>query len=635
MLSGKYVARGTLYWMLYTRFVQSLWVGALLGTAMLAPAMPQSELSGAGPATALRPAGETRSSAASSAERHIEVGLQESQRGELSAATKEFQAALRLAPNNLRAALLFSIAELSQQHAAEAVPYLRRIQAVAPHNEVVLAGLGQAYALLRQFGEAQRWYHALSCENPHNADGWFGLGVTYLAIQREAVRTLVETEPDSPFEQTFVADHLLFQGESNEAIRLYGKLAGKASPTLCTHARLGFAQLRKGAEEAAESEFRRELEQHPQCPLARLGTAAAELRAGQAIASLAVLKGLEEQDFGYLHSHLPWIWVAIPGNERTRAIQSLAGRTDEIARQLIESAAGLVSIPEPSADRLTPQMAHQSASKLEAESRYSACAAVRGGIRTLTASQRRMLAECSFETGRYEDALAASERMMNASPDRAAGLYWRALSAERLAVEALRRAALINPGSEKVHLLLAEARRQHEDFAGAEDEYRKAIEVEPRNHQSHLALAALLCNEQKNDEGLNELNKVLEMRPDDPEASFLKATILVDRGASQEALPLLRNALNAGAVLRPKVHGLLGTVYASLGNQDAAIAELKVASQTDPDGRYHYQLYRLYKSAGNATAAAAALKESIRLHAEAERGEGVPAMYRIKLEPSL
>jgi tetratricopeptide (TPR) repeat protein len=145
----------------------------------------------------------------------------------------------------------------------------------------------------------------------------------------------------------------------------------------------------------------------------------------------------------------------------------------------------------------------------------------------------------------------------------------------------------------------------------------------------------LLCNQQKNDEGLNELDRVLEMRPDDPEASFLKATILVDRGATREALPLLRNALNAGTALQPKVHGLLGTVYASLGDQKAAIAELKAASKIDPDGRYHYQLYRLYKSAGDAAAAAEALRESVRRHAEAERRDPVPDMYRIKLEPSL
>lgn len=564
-------------------------------------------------------------------EPYIEAGILHSKLGELSAATGEFREALKLDPRNLRAALLFSIAELQQQHADVAVPYLLRVQAAAPHNEVVLAGLGQAYALLRRFEDAQRWYRRLNQENPNNADGWYGLGVTYLSIQRDSARVLLETAAHSRYGLAFVADHLLFQGEVRGATTLYAELAGKDPTMLCPHARLGFAKLRNGANEEANAEFAAEFSRHRQCPLARLGVAASALRAGQVASSLAELTAIEEHDAGYLRSHLDWIWLAIPDNERARTLASLAYRTEPVAQRLREAAAGssfdvgqLAGSSGRGAGGLTAQ-------QLKAESSYAACASVLAVAPARTAAQQQLLAECAYESGHYEEAFSASARVANGTSSREAGLYWRALSAERLAVEALRHAAMINPESEKVHLLLAEARREHDDLTGAESEYREAIQVRPKNIQSHLALAALLCHEQRKDEALVELDQVLAMRPDDPEASYLKATILVERGAHRESLPLLRNALQASTTLRPRVHGLLGSVYAELGEPAAAIAELKAAAPDDVDGRYHYQLYRLYKSIGDTKAAAAALEESLRRHAKAERGESVPMEYRTEL----
>jgi tetratricopeptide (TPR) repeat protein len=66
---------------------------------------------------------------------------------------------------------------------------------------------------------------------------------------------------------------------------------------------------------------------------------------------------------------------------------------------------------------------------------------------------------------------------------------------------------------------------------------------------------------------------------------------------------------------------LLGEAYAAQGNTADAIHELKAALNSDRDGSYHYQIYRLFQKIGDTDAAKAALEKSIELRAHQHRKE--------------
>jgi tetratricopeptide (TPR) repeat protein len=43
---------------------------------------------------------------------------------------------------------------------------------------------------MRRFERANDWYERAAVLNPKNAEAWYGLGVTYLAVEREAMGEL-------------------------------------------------------------------------------------------------------------------------------------------------------------------------------------------------------------------------------------------------------------------------------------------------------------------------------------------------------------------------------------------------------------------------------------------------------------
>jgi predicted Zn-dependent protease len=87
------------------------------------------------------------------------------------------------------------------------------------------------------------------------------------------------------------------------------------------------------------------------------------------------------------------------------------------------------------------------------------------------------------------------------------------------------------------------------------------------------------------------------------------AEVFVARHQFAAAEPYLQKALGAKPQMLPHVHALFGEVYADVGKTQEAIDQLTLGIQTDTDGSLHYQLARLYRKAGNAKAAAAAIEQ--------------------------
>jgi predicted Zn-dependent protease len=117
----------------------------------------------------------------------------------------------------------------------------------------------------------------------------------------------------------------------------------------------------------------------------------------------------------------------------------------------------------------------------------------------------------------------------------------------------------------------------------------------------------------KNDEAFDIDRSLLAEDQNDPEANLLAGEILVQRKLYAEAEPYLSKCRNLQPEFVPRLHALLGRVYAETDRIPAAISEYKAGLSTDEDGSIHYQLARLYQKSGDKNAAEEAFRESKRL----------------------
>jgi tetratricopeptide (TPR) repeat protein len=562
----------------------------------------------------------------------VKVGLIYHQRGEDSKAVEQFRAALKQYPDLLDANLFAGVDLLRLRQPQQALPFLQHAYQLAPRDERVLGSVAHAYAILGKFDRANRLYLQLSSVNPKNVDAWYGLGVTYFSIQRITNRRLRESAPDSVYFRTLLADTFLLQGEVDQAAKIYSDLIAKATDQLCAHALMGLTHLRRKAFVEAEQEFQFEQKQHPGCLLAEFGMGALALEQAEDEDALRRFELVLHTDSGFFMSKAS---VLLAGVDPSRLFAFTTEMESRPGAALIVHALESgqpeldpVSVPMPSAK------GGIAAAKLYAQSQYSRCTLVLRSRVDLSRQEQLLLSDCAYNTGDYSIAFESSRIVLESSPSNTAALYWETMAAERLAVGAIERAVSLAPKSPKVHLLLAEANRLQHKFAEEEREYSQVIDLEPQNIDARLALATAYCQTAQYDDGLRQLDAILAIRPQDPEANYLKAEILMSRREESAALPFLKSAMQANKAILPRVHALLGQAYAAQGNTAEAIHELKAALNSDRDGSYHYQIYRLFQKIGDTDAAKAALERSIELRSNQHRKEA-DSSPAIIVEPPL
>jgi tetratricopeptide (TPR) repeat protein len=560
----------------------------------------------------------------------VKVGLIYHQLGEESKAVKHFQAALKQDPNLLDANLFAGIDLLQLRQPQQALRFLQHAYQLAPRDERVLDSLAHVYAILGQVDRANRLYLQLSQVNPENVNAWYGLGVTYFSIQRVTHIRLQEGAPDSVYSRTLLADTLLLQGEVDQAAQIYSDLIAKTMDQLCAHARLGLTHLRRKAFGEADQEFRIERQQHPGCLLAEIGMGALALEQGENEDALRRFELVLHTDSGFFVSKATLVATEVDPSRLSAFATEMGGRPGA-ARLIVQAPesgyAELDPAPPPSVKGgIAP-------GTLYVQSQYSQCTLALRNRVDLSRQERLLLSDCAYNTGDYSIAFDSSRKVLDASPSSTAALYWETMAAESLALAAMERAVSLDPKSPKVHLLLAEANRMQHKFAEEESEYKQVIELEPQNIDARLALATAYCQTAQYDDGLRQLDAILAIRPQDPEANYLKAEILMSRRGETAALPFLKNAMQANKAILPRVHALLGQAYAAQGKTAEAIHELKAALNSDRDGSYHYQIYRLFQKIGDTDAAKAALERSIELRSNQHRKEADPPA--VIVEPPL
>jgi tetratricopeptide (TPR) repeat protein len=231
----------------------------------------------------------------------------------------------------------------------------------------------------------------------------------------------------------------------------------------------------------------------------------------------------------------------------------------------------------------------------------------------LTREKLSTLAACSYFTGDFYTTLSTAKKLRRIQKAENEGLYWSIRASQALAVVCLVRAGEAEPNSIRIHNLLAESYRDMGKYGAAETEYAASLSLNSKDFTALIGAAANYLQENRIELASAMIQQALEQNPSDPEANYIAGEVLTDQRRFDESEPHLKLGLHAKAELLPRIHALLGRVYASRGEDVRAIEELKLGLPSDDDGSIHFQLARLYQKTGQQKLADAAFQETKRI----------------------
>jgi tetratricopeptide (TPR) repeat protein len=578
------------------------------------------------------------------AEVRSNLGLMYHFLGDYKQAVSTFELALHDAPQLYVANLFLGLDLLNLHQPQRALSFLERACDLNKQDAQAQVGLGAAYLALGNRNEARDAYERAALIDPKSPDAWYGLGAVYLDFQESAISGLAEIGKESPYARDLVAHSLVEQGQPDAAINIYRDLLKSKQILPCLGANLGIAYTLAEDLQSAEKEFQNERQGRPGCLLARLGLARVFLEQHNMEKALNELFAIWTSDQNFLRENLPTLWTGLNDDAVSLIITScdkVTGSQQRVffARSL---ASAIRAWQDETYEPLSPSaivsavdadksIAHAGASpasgatpeSLLAQGRYTECEhSLQEKRPRMGVSDLKVLCECSYFAGDFRTCFLASGELAEHPPDILPGLYWRAKSAEKLGVAALRHAGLVDPDSARIHFLLGELYRQKYQEDRAKEEYLKVIELRPNDLAAHLGLADAYSISMEFDKAIPELKRVFSLDPHQPDANYLMGNILVSQHRFTEAVPYLETALKGNTPKTPLAHALMSRVYASQGRIKDAIFELRQALPADQDGSLHYQLSMLYRKVGDQEAAAAALEKSKAISRQRKRHTG-------------
>jgi tetratricopeptide (TPR) repeat protein len=547
------------------------------------------------------------------------LGLMQHQAGDHAAALASFKTAYQLQPELFVPLMFLGIENLQLNNRADAIRYLSMARQLRPSDPEIYMNLGRAYFGLKQFENASAAYRRVTALNARNGEAWYRLGIAYLEMAEAASGNLAGLNRQSPFFKRLDAESLSDQDRLAESAETFRKLlAGQTLPP-CTRSSFGLVLLRHGESSEAQSEFQQDLKSGG-CSLAQLGLARAAIEKGETEAALKSLASLWVLDRGFIRAHASELTRGMTPDQ-INAFDAALAQPDpanlppEAISVLRLSLRGgrTLSAQDDDSENQTPvkPAVLRSPPEYLTHGEYSRCS--RSLLPTTTSLSRQklsLLATCSFFTGNYRTTLLAARKLGSLPQGKEESLYWSILADQRLAVLALAYAGEVEPNSVRLHELLAESYRDRERYAEAEAEYKVALSINPNEFAALVGAATNYLQELRIELAHQMIQNALAQNPSDAEANYIMGEVLFAEHKYSEAEPYLKTGLATRAELIPRIHALLGQVYASQGDAQRAIEEYKLGLPSDDDGSVHYQLGRLYQRTGEPKLAAAAFADS-------------------------
>jgi tetratricopeptide (TPR) repeat protein len=388
--------------------------------------------------------------------------------------------------------------------------------------------------------------------------------------------------------------------------------------------------LRLGEVDGAKDQFQTELQAHPGNMEAKLGLGAVAMEQQDWPKAVERLCEINAADSGFFRSRLDFFIGLLSEQTAAQAVNGLAtglvapGCSPAIGlvRNEVNSAQPTVdfegifgvSAPGKPTVRLPDLQVAAAARRASEAGRFGECARTLQPFKLQRTDEVLFLTRCHTFSGRYLMALDTVKELVKADAENPGALYWQAEAARRLAQAAMQRAVSLNPDSWQGQVLLGDLFRQRKKWDLAISHYQSAARLKPDSPGPLIGLATIHWQIGQNAQAEAALKQALQMAPDNPSANFELGDVYVRMRRFEEAVPYLEKSL-AQEPGNLAAHGDLGKAFAALGRNQEAIAELTRALPTDENGELHYQLYVLYKKAGQPDLAQQALAKSEELRA--------------------
>ncbi|HZZ37782.1 MAG TPA: tetratricopeptide repeat protein [Acidobacteriaceae bacterium] len=129
-----------------------------------------------------------------------------------------FRKAVALNPALLAPHLFSGLAWFRLSNPDAAVPELEKAVHIHSSDPLATTWLGYAYSAQARYRPAVAEFEAAARLDPNNADVWYALGQTWLAIGKEATRHLLETAPDGARVWQMAGEQCQLRGEDPQAL---------------------------------------------------------------------------------------------------------------------------------------------------------------------------------------------------------------------------------------------------------------------------------------------------------------------------------------------------------------------------------------------------------------------------------
>jgi tetratricopeptide (TPR) repeat protein len=547
------------------------------------------------------------------------LGLMQHQAEDYTEALRSFETANRLQPKLFVPLLFLGIENLQLGDRAKAIHYLSIARQLHPNDVETHMALGRAYFGLKQFENASLAYQRATELDSKNGEAWYRLGITYLELSESASGEFSRLNRQSPFFLRLDAESLTDQDKLAEAVEIFRKLLSDRTFPPCTRSSFGLLLLRRAKSAEAQSEFQQDLKSGG-CSLAEVGLIRLAFEQGETEAALKSLAFLWALDSGFIKAHVSELTRGMTP-EQMKAFDRVLARPDTV--NLPQEAISVLQLSSRGGQPLsTPGVVSEDQVSVKssisrpvqeylARGEYSRCAkALLPAISSLSSQKLSLLTTCSFFTGDFRTTLVAAKKLRLFPQSKEESLYWSILAEQRLALSALAYAGEVEPNSIRLHELLAESYRDREKYVDAETEYKVALSINPKEFSALVGAATNYLQELRIDLAHEMIQNALAQNPSDAEANYIMGEVLFAEHKYSEAESYLQAGLKARAELIPRIHALLGQVYASQGDTKRAIDEYKLGLPSDDDGAIHFQLGRLYQKSGEAKLAADAFEDS-------------------------
>jgi tetratricopeptide (TPR) repeat protein len=547
------------------------------------------------------------------------LGLMQHQAKDYAGALQSFEIANQLQPKLFVPLLFLGIENLQLGNKTKAIHYLSIARQLHPNDFEIHMTLGRAYFGLKQFENASVAYRRATELDSKNGEAYYRLGITYLEMSEAASGEFSKLNRQSPFFQRLDAESLADQDKSAESVEIFRKLLSGRTFPACTRSSFGLLLLRRGEFSEAQSEFEEDLKSGG-CSLAQVGLIRLAIAKGEIEAALKSLASVWALDSGFVRANASELTRGM-SPEQIKAFDAALAQTDlatlppEAISVLQLSLRGgrTLSLPGDASEDQASARAIPSRLSQDYFTRgeYGRCEkALLPAISSLSCQKVSLLAACSFLNGDFKTTLVAAKKLRAFPQAEEESLYWSILAEQRLALLALAYAGEVAPNSIRLHELLAESYRDREKYADAETEYKIALSINPKEFSALVGAATNYLQELRIDLAHEMIQNALVQNPSDAEANYIMGEVLLAEHKYSDAEPYLQAGLAAKAQLVPRIHALLGQIYASEGNTERAIKEYNLGLSSDDDGSVHFQLGRLYQKSGEAKLAAGAFEDS-------------------------